>query len=28
MFSVFAAALIFSPLFKKQWVGEEKGGEE
>ena len=28
MFSVFAAALIFSPLFKKQWVSEEKGGEE
>jgi len=29
MFSTFAAALIFSPLFRKQWVGDEKkeGGE-
>ena len=27
MFSVFGAALIFSPLFRKQWVNDEEGGE-
>jgi hypothetical protein len=29
MFAVFGSALIFSPLFRKQWVGGEKkeGGE-
>ncbi len=28
MFSVFAAALIFSPLFRKQWVDDSEGGKE
>ncbi|WP_292661426.1 YeeE/YedE thiosulfate transporter family protein [Nitratifractor sp.] len=28
MFATFAAALIFSPLFRKQWVDENEGGDE
>ncbi|WP_457607287.1 YeeE/YedE thiosulfate transporter family protein [Nitratifractor sp.] len=28
MFATFAAALIFSPLFRRQWVEEEKEGGE
>ena len=27
MFAVFAAALILSPLFRKQWVDDSQGGE-
>ena len=27
MFSVFGAALIFSPLFRKQWVGDDEEKE-
>ena len=28
MFAAFAAALIFSPLFRKQWVDDNEGGEQ